>query len=50
MENIEKLKYPIGKFDCPEEITTSHVNNWIQILEELPSRLEKIDENGKMVY
>lgn len=46
MENtIEKLKYPIGKFNCPEEITTSQLQNWIQVLEELPTKLESLVEN-----
>ena len=45
METIEKLKYPIGKFECPEHITSLHLHNWINILEELPTKLEKLVTN-----
>ena len=41
MENpLEKLQYPIGHFECPKEIRSTHIKNWILVLEELPSRLE----------
>lgn len=38
--NLEKLRYPIGEFVCPAEITTSDINNWIEIIEEFPSKLK----------
>jgi len=38
--NLEKLRYPIGKFVCPAEITTSVILNWIEIIEEFPSKLK----------
>lgn len=38
--NLEKLRYPIGKFVCPTEITTSDIKNWIKIIEEFPSKLK----------
>lgn len=41
MENNQDLRYPIGQFVCPDEITTSHLHKWIQELETLPDRLEK---------
>ena len=40
-EALEKLKYPIGQFYCPDEITTVVINQWISALEELPEKLEK---------
>lgn len=44
-EELEKLKYPIGQFHCPKEITKLHIRDWIQVLENLPTRLEKLVEN-----
>ncbi len=45
VENIEHLKYPIGKFDCPNNISEDHIKSWISILEYFPSRLEKLVED-----
>ena len=39
-EQLEKLRYPIGKYEVPEQITEEHLKKWIGILEELPERLE----------
>lgn len=39
---IEKLKYPIGHFDCPKEITRTHIDNWIQVLETFPGKLSAL--------
>ncbi|UII75132.1 putative metal-dependent hydrolase [Flagellimonas sp. HMM57] len=41
MENdtLEKLRYPIGKYEIPEKITENHLKEWIAILEHLPQRL-----------
>ena len=39
--DIEQLKYPIGKFKVPKEITTEIINEWIGEIEALPERLEK---------
>lgn len=36
---IESLKFPIGKFEKPQEITQSHVNIWIKDIENFPDRL-----------
>jgi len=38
--NLEKLRYPIGKFVCPAEIVSEDINNWIEIIEEFPSKLK----------
>ena len=37
---LEKLKYPIGKYSIPSPITEAHLEEWIDILEHLPARLE----------
>jgi len=44
MENIdiERLKYPIGHFEYPSEVTNEVVLNWIRILEDLPVNLENL--------
>lgn len=46
LENsIEHLKYPIGQFNCPEEITPSHLSTWIQTLEDFPKDLAHLVEH-----
>jgi len=44
MTNLElqKLKYPIGEFDCPNNISKEHIESWISILEHFPNRLENL--------
>ncbi len=39
---LEQLKYPIGQFECPEIITRSHIENWIEVLEQFPSKLKNL--------
>jgi len=39
---LEQLRYPIGKFSAPEEISKDHIASWILVLEELPKRLENM--------
>jgi len=41
-EALEQLKYPIGKLNLPEEITQTHITNWITVLEEFPNKLEAL--------
>lgn len=47
MENqdLEKLKYPIGKYEVPQEITDAQLSEWIETLELLPQRLRDLVEN-----
>jgi uncharacterized damage-inducible protein DinB len=40
--DTEQLKYPIGKFDCPSNITHEKLEAWISILEHFPDRLSKL--------
>lgn len=45
MENIteiEKLRFPIGKFVKPEKISTKQINDWINEIELFPDRIKKI--------
>lgn len=39
---LEKLRFPIGPFHCPENISPQHIQEWISILEYFPNRLEKL--------
>lgn len=39
---LEKLKYPIGTFDCPNNVSQQHIDSWISILEHFPNRLENL--------
>ena len=39
---MENLSYPIGHFECPQEITQQHIADWIQVLETLPARLNDL--------
>lgn len=39
---LEQLKYPIGRFKCPAEITDQHIKHWISILETFPIRFEAL--------
>tara|TARA_R110002167_G_scaffold11308_22_gene50187 strand:- start:218 stop:769 length:552 start_codon:yes stop_codon:yes gene_type:complete len=42
LSDMEKLKYPIGKFVVPNTISVSHIAEWIATLEQLPQRLENL--------
>lgn len=44
-QELNQLKYPIGHFKCPDTITAEHIENWIEILEQFPSRLRMLVEN-----
>ncbi len=38
-EELEKLKYPIGKFSAPKEFSKALYDQWIQTIDELPKKL-----------
>lgn len=40
--DLEKLRFPIGPFHCPEHITAQHIKEWIAVLEHFPNRLENL--------
>ncbi len=42
---MEDIRYPIGKFSPPTTYTEEEINNYIQRIEELPSRLESVIQN-----
>lgn len=42
---LEKLKYPIGPFVCPDTISKSDIVNWIHTLETFPLRLKGLVSN-----
>ncbi|MCX8676800.1 MULTISPECIES: hypothetical protein [unclassified Apibacter] len=41
MQNIEKLKYPIGTFKIPENISKENITLWITQLKSFPERLKQ---------
>ena len=42
---MEDLKYPIGKYSAQENHTTEEINNFIQQIQSLPTRLEAVIKN-----
>ncbi|MEP3837057.1 MAG: YfiT family bacillithiol transferase [Algibacter sp.] len=41
-EELQRLKYPIGQFNCPATISNKQIEHWISILEDFPKRLENL--------
>ena len=41
---LEKLKFPIGKYTPPEKITSENISQWISEIDAVPERLEKLLE------
>lgn len=41
-ETLEKLRYPIGKFQVPKTISNEQLDEWITVLEQLPQRLHDL--------
>ncbi|TXG38896.1 YfiT family bacillithiol transferase [Seonamhaeicola maritimus] len=41
-QELEKLKYPIGQFECPDTISDEHIASWISTLETFPIRFEAL--------
>ena len=41
---LEKLKFPIGKYTPPEKITSENISQWISEIDAIPERLEKLLE------
>ena len=37
--NLEKLKYPIGRYQVEDNISKTSIDNWIKEIESLPQRL-----------
>lgn len=45
MQNLESLKYPIGKYEVPKLITEAKIAEWIADLERLPQHIADISED-----
>lgn len=43
--DIETLKYPVGTYEAPTEITDEIIDQWIETLENLPEKLKKLVGN-----
>lgn len=41
-EEWNKLRYPIGLFECPKKITGKHISEWIEVLDLFPDRLKQL--------
>ena len=41
-QNLEKLKYPIGKFEWPESYSKNQIKDWMSEIETFPVRLVKV--------
>ncbi|MFH4967982.1 YfiT family bacillithiol transferase [Gaetbulibacter sp. M240] len=41
-QDLQKLKYPIGQFECPDPITAANLKAWVEVLEFFPARLEAL--------
>lgn len=41
-DQLQHLRFPIGHFNCPDNITELHIQKWIAVLEQFPSRLEQL--------
>lgn len=43
-EQLELLKYPIGKYSWPEQILTEQLHGWMREISDLPEKLEALVE------
>ncbi len=39
---MDARRYPIGKFKCPETITSTHIKQWISNIESLPIKISDL--------
>ena len=44
-QELYKLRFPIGEFEKPKQITKNHINSWISIIEDFPQKIENITKN-----
>ena len=44
-QEFYNLRFPIGEFEKPEEITPEHLKTWIASIESLPGRIESITKD-----
>lgn len=45
MEELQQLRYPIGKFQVPQSITTDRVKQWIETIAAAPQQIKEAVEN-----
>ena len=45
MDNLEHKKYPIGKFEGPQNITDQEIDHHIKVLKDFPARLKNLVEH-----
>lgn len=43
--NLEKLQYPIGKYNCPDVITEKVLLEWIDDISSFPTRIRNAVNN-----
>ena len=41
-QELEKLRYPIGKYSIPDTISSQQIKEWITVLDELPQQFEEL--------
>ncbi len=39
MNDLDKLKYPVGRFRWPAQISPSEIEHWIKVIEDFPEKL-----------
>ena len=44
-KTLEQLRFPIGHFESPAEITQEHIQKWIEEIQTLPDRLIQLTES-----
>jgi uncharacterized damage-inducible protein DinB len=44
-QNLEKLKYPVGKFESPQTIDNQLLKQWIDTIAQFPNRVKAAVEN-----
>jgi hypothetical protein len=49
-DNMEHLRYPVGRYQVPDVYTTKALNEWITIIEALPSWMDVCIENLDEVH
>lgn len=45
MSNLEHKKYPIGRFEVPQNICDIQLNEYIKVIKDFPDKLKKLVEN-----
>ncbi len=43
--DLEKLKFPIGKFQRPDPISENDLKTWIATIENFPSKIKQLTQN-----